>query len=74
MMDLVDNLPVGKPDIRPWAPAHTTGVREGNIAGQQAGIRRVSDFMSLATPRRSTGVNARGRTPIDPRMPILTPA
>ena len=28
----------------------------------------------LSTPRRSTGINARGRAPIDPRMPTLTPA
>jgi hypothetical protein len=77
MMDTVDNLPVGKPDVKPWTPSHTIGVREGNSRMhlmREPGIRRSGNFMSVATPRRSTGINADGRKPIDPRMPTLTPA
>src|SRR5262249_21006110 len=77
VMETVDNLPVGKPDVKPWTPAHSMGVREGNARShlwREPGIRRARDFMALATPRRSTGINPRGRQPIDPRMPTLTPA
>ncbi len=53
------------------------GVREGNKRKsmmREPGIKRAGRFMAEATVRRSTGVNAKAHQPIDPRMPILTPA
>jgi hypothetical protein len=76
-MEIIGNVRVGKPDIDPSAPAHTKGVREGNertVVVREPGIKRLNLFMAAATPRRSTGVNASARTPIDPRMPVITPA
>jgi hypothetical protein len=62
---------VGKPDVKPDAPAHTPGVNQGNEgpSGTQAGHRPDG----RATAERSTGVNAGARNPIDDRMPTLTP-
>jgi hypothetical protein len=75
-MDIVSNVIVGRADVKPQAPSHSRGVREGNQRGSLArerGLRPVGPI-ALATPRRSTGVNASARKPIDPRMPVLTPA
>ena len=54
-------------------PSHTPGVKSGNSKGnyeRQAGHlpdgRRTADA--------STGINAKARQPIDPRMPNLSPA
>ena len=66
-------LRVGKPDVKPDKPAHTAGVNQGNSTGnyeKQAG--HLADGRSTAA--RSTGVNAKAREPIDPRMPNLSPA
>ncbi len=74
-METVSNVHVGKPDVSPSAPSHTMGVREGNKRrhlAHEPGLRHVGG-MALATPRRSTGVNAKAHKPIDPRMPVLTP-
>lgn len=53
-------------------PAHTPGIKSGNSKGnyeRQAGHlpdgRRTADA--------STGINAKARQPIDPRMPNLPP-
>jgi hypothetical protein len=76
-METMDNLVVGKPDVKPSAPSHTFGVREGNMRKsmiREPGIKRAGRFMASATPRRSTGINAAAHGPIDPRMPVLTPA
>jgi hypothetical protein len=76
-METIGNIHVGRPQIAPDAPAHTRGVREGNqppAIARDPGIRRSGRFIAAATVRRSTGVNARAHQPIDPRMPILTPA
>jgi hypothetical protein len=76
-METIDNLHVGKPDVRPAAPSHTRGVREGNrrtFFTREPGIKRIGRLLMMATARRSTGINARARRPIDPRMPHLTPA
>jgi len=54
-------------------PTHVKGIKEGNSTGnyeKQAGHK--PDGTSTAA--RSTGVNAKGREPIDPRMPNLSPA
>ena len=66
-------LKVGKPDVSPDAPAHTPGNPEGNSKGnyeKQAG--HFPDGRSSSA--RSTGINAKLREPIDPRMPNLSPA
>ena len=75
-MEIISNVVVGKADVKPQAASHTTGVREGNQRGglsREHGLKPVGPI-ALATPRRSTGVNANARKPIDPRMPVLTPA
>ena len=62
----------GRADVEPDAPAHTPGVKQGNAKGnyeRQAG--HLPDGRSTA--ERSTGVNAKARNPIDPRMPNLSP-
>lgn len=76
-MKTIANVRVGKPDTAPDTPSHTPGVREGNEPGgieQQAGIHPAANNTATATPERSTGINPKHRNPIDPRMPILTPA
>ena len=75
-MGTIANVRVGKPDTRPGAPSHTRGVREGNEGHgtrQERGIEVVGG-VPRTTGRRSTGINARDREPIDPRSPRLTPA
>lgn len=64
---------LGKPDVRPDAPSHVRGIRQGNSSGNydsQAGHK--PDGRSTA--ERSTGINAGDREPIDPSMPNLSPA
>ncbi len=70
---MTDNLKTGKPDVAPDAPAHTPGISQGNSRGnyeKMAGHK--ADGTSTA--ERSTGINAQGAQPIDPRMPNLSPA
>ena len=69
---MTDNLRTGQPDVAPDAPSHTPGIKQGNSKGtyeKQAG--HLADGRSSA--RRSTGINAKAREPIDPRMPNLSP-
>jgi hypothetical protein len=69
----VANLDVGRPDVSPSTPAHVPRVKEGNEPGNyssQVGHRPDGS----STARRSTGINAKARDPIDPRMPNLSPA
>lgn len=75
-MGTIANVRVGKPDTKPSAPSHTKGVREGNERHSTNGERdlEVVDGTIRATGRRSTGINAKDREPIDPRSPRLTPA
>jgi hypothetical protein len=61
----VANVRVGKPETKPDAPSHTRGVREGNDPPRRK--REVG-------ARRSTGIRAEVHGPIDPRMPVLSPA
>jgi hypothetical protein len=74
----VSNVKVGKPQVKPSAPAHTAGVKRGNARGnseKEAGIKTAPDRLSArATARRSTSINPDARNPIDPRMPNLPPA
>ena len=75
------NIRVGKPDTKPDAPAHTPGVAQGNAPGGtaadpglietgEAGAGRPS---VRSTARKSTGINAKSRNPIDPNSPNLPP-
>jgi hypothetical protein len=55
------------------APTHVRGIKQGNSVGnydKQAG--HLAD--GRASAAKSTGINARRREPIDPRMPNLPPA
>lgn len=75
-MHEISNVTVGKPDVKPSAPSHSPGVREGNkrkTVIREPGIELLGRLMAVATARRSTGINAKARRPIDPRMPNLTP-
>ena len=61
------------PGPKPDAPAHVAGIKSGNSKGnyeRQTGM--LSD--GRRTAEASTGVNSKGRQPIDPRMPNLPPA
>jgi hypothetical protein len=52
---------------------HVKGVKQGNSKGNyERNEGHKPDGTS--TQRRSTGVNAGAREPIDPRMPNLSPA
>ena len=54
-------------------PTHVQGIKEGNSVGnyeKQTG----HNPDGTSDQRRSTGVNAKAREPIDPRMPNLSPA
>lgn len=69
------HLKVGKPDTRFDKPSHVRGVREGNQPGsmeKQDGMIQEQD-MARGTARRSTGVRAQDREPIDDDMPNLSP-
>jgi hypothetical protein len=71
----VANVRIGKPQIRPDGPSHIPGIRMGNAPGSLArepGFHPVNGLVK-ASAERSTGINARARNPIDPRMPNLPP-
>ncbi len=75
-METIGNIVVGKAEGKQDRSAHSPGVREGNMRkslAREPGVLRAGRFMAAATPRRSTGINAKARQPIDPRMPVLTP-
>jgi hypothetical protein len=72
-MKVIANIRVGKPDVDPETPSHVKGVRSGNAGGKQPGIVTAGDG-ARGNARRSTGINAKHRDPIDPRMPKLSPA
>lgn len=60
---------VGKPDVKLDAPAHTTGVEQGNSPKKQAGHHDDG----TVDARRSTGVQPKNHEPILPVMPNLPP-
>ncbi len=73
------NLKVGKAQTSPSRPSHVRGIREGNRRGnldRERGIHPDPDDPRFAkgTAERSTGINAKARNPIDPRMPNLSPS
>ncbi len=70
---MVNNIMVGKPDVKRSAPSHVKGIKEGNSVGHYERQRgNLPD--GRTTAERSTGINPRHRNPIDPRMPRLFPA
>lgn len=74
---VVYNISVGKPDVKPDAPSHVKGVRQGNQPGakdKEAGIHHLHNNKAVADSRRSTGIVPESSNPIDSSMPNLTPA
>jgi hypothetical protein len=76
---LFANLRVGKADVRTDLPSHVAGVRQGNRSGSLERTRGIEPDpedrrFAYGTAARSTGINARARDPIDPRMPNLSPS
>ena len=65
--------PLGKPDVDPAAPSHTKGVKQGNRPGNYEKMDGHNPD-GTSTARRSTGINASHRDPIDPDSPNLSPA
>ena len=73
----IANVRVGKPDVKPSAPAHVPGVYQGNHphpSQRPKGIARESAERAEGTARRSTGIRAKDHEVIDPRMPKISPA
>ncbi|APR80694.1 Hypothetical protein A7982_06041 [Minicystis rosea] len=76
MRAVIANIVVGKPQVAPDAPSHTSGVREGNDPPKrwrEPGIALIEGALHV-TARRSTGIRPNAHGPIDPRMPVLSPA
>jgi hypothetical protein len=81
-MKIIANIRVGKAQISTSTPSHVGGIRQGNRLGgfdHTPGLRATNEQGSgrptgVGTARRSTGINAKARNPIDPRMPNLSPA
>jgi hypothetical protein len=75
------DIKVGKPDTTHDAPAHTPGVSQGNQPGgtaaddgfEQTGEVGAGRPSMRSTARKSTGINAAKRNPIDPNSPNLPP-
>jgi hypothetical protein len=68
----VANLRIGKPDVKPDTPSHTRGINQGNEGASEKQKGHNAD--GTVTSERSTGINPKGASPIDPRMPNLPPA
>ena len=77
-MGTISNVRVGKPDTKPSAlePHERHARRERAPTGQRVepGFKVARREGSARPGRRSTGINAKDREPIDPRSPKLTPA
>ena len=54
-------------------PVHVKGIKEGNSKGNYE-RQKGHNADGTSTQARSTGVGAKAREPIDPRMPNLSPA
>jgi hypothetical protein len=53
-------------------PTHTPGTKQGNSRGSYDSMPGHKPD-GRSTAERSTGINAKGAEPIDPRMPNLSP-
>ena len=64
---------MSKGTVKPDAAAHQKGVSQGNSKGN---YEKMSGHFAdgRSSSERSTGIDAKGREPIDPRMPNLSPA
>ncbi len=69
-MQITPHVIIGKKQVKLTSPSHVAGVTEGNAPHN----RREDRSQRGEKPGRSTGINAKGREPIDPSMPKLTPA
>jgi hypothetical protein len=66
---------MGWHDSKSSMPAHTSGVPRGERLVRQHGREAGRDGPDGGrTARDATGINAKDREPIDPRMPHLPPA
>ncbi len=65
-------MKVGPPDVKPDASAHVPGIKQGNEGPKRVQPGHRPD--GRVSARRSTGIDAKGREPIDDRMPNLPPA
>jgi hypothetical protein len=54
-------------------PTHVKGIKQGNSKGNYE-RQKGHNPDGTSTQQRSTGVGAKQREPIDPRMPNLSPA
>jgi hypothetical protein len=54
-------------------PTHVKGIKQGNSKGNYE-RQKGHNPDGTSTQERSTGVGAKRREPIDPRMPNLSPA
>lgn len=63
---------VGKPDVKPDAPAHVKGVPQGNAPGGYE-KQRGHHGDGTADARRSTGVSPKKHDAISPSMPNIPP-
>ncbi len=62
-------------DTRVTLPAHTPGTPKGEERVSREGREPGRDNPRFGrTARDATGINARARAPIDPRMPQMPPA
>ena len=62
----------GKADVDTGVPTHVKGIKQGNSTGNyESQVGHLPD--GRRTAAASTGVNAKAREPIDPRMPNLSP-
>jgi hypothetical protein len=72
----IANVRVGKPDVKPTAPAHVPGVFQGNrhhLVQRHKGIEHETEDRAEGSARRSTGIRPEDHETIDPRMPKLSP-
>jgi hypothetical protein len=66
---------MAKQDVRPDLPSHTPGTPKGEERLRREGPEPGRENRKLGrTARDATGINARARDPIDPRMPHIPPA
>jgi hypothetical protein len=68
----MQNLNVAQADVSRDTPSHTPGIRQGNAPRQKKQPGLFADGRSGA--KRSTGINAKDRDPIDSKSPNLSPA
>jgi hypothetical protein len=66
-------LKLGRPQTKMDHPVHVKGIHQGNSVGNYES-QPGHNPDGTSTQERSTGIDAKAREPIDPRMPNLSPA